>query len=360
MAARTISDEDATYTTVLSELTERPPPFRPSTSCCNTNNKSCVLLLFIIAAVCGVLMGLFFTGHIVFTSHGIGGGDDDDSVASNNTTIPTCDQVKVDKFGLDESPTSSPYPSNMALDGQNAVVVTNSGNVKFYSLVNDIWNETKTYFNINKAMRTPAVSLSGNVAIVGFLYVSDDIEQGDVGYSTQTTSIDGVHVYEQDSADQWKLVDILIPSAGIDLSTSMFGWSVDIDTKQSNPLIVVGAYGENSVYIFERRSEGNFDWDLLVKLKPQTCFHNFAYRVAIHENVIAVSTDCKYIVQLYEYNGVSFERTQSIQYISFDLGAISSLQMNAQTLAFSTVFGGLSIFERPAQVKDLPFSFFNF
>jgi len=339
-----------------------------------------------------VVLGLFFSGILL--------GDDDDDTSDkeesdkNSVVLPTPPTVPIDggvvvatpswrpsssstpsaapssqpisictesirsqynTLGLGNSPHA--YSPNVAMDGNNAVVVTNSGGVRFYTLNGNDggeseWAEVDYFPNINRSSFTPAVALSGNVAVVGFLYQMMGFDQG----------TGGAYVYEQDeTTGRWKRVDILNPDEAID-GTARFGWSVDVDAHQENPLIVVGAHGENekagSVYVYQY-SKG---WSQVGKVLPEFCpsgsfEYNFGYSVAVHGDVVAASTDCDFIVQLSRYNPTtnSMESFQNIRYITFDLGAISSLVMDEQHLVYSTVYGGIAIYER--QQTDFEFEF---
>ena len=82
---------------------------------------------------------------------------------------------------------------------------------------------------------------------------------------------------------------------------------------------------------------------------PSSCLEiNFGYSIVVHGGVIAATTDCECIVQLNETNRTSnsLEIFQNIRYILFGLGAISLLVMNEQHLVYSTLFGGVAIYER--------------
>mmetsp|Transcript_22152 Transcript_22152/g.39013 ORF Transcript_22152/g.39013 Transcript_22152/m.39013 type:complete len:94 (+) Transcript_22152:447-728(+) len=92
---------------------------------------------------------------------------------------------------------------------------------------------------------TPAVALSGKVAMVGFLYQLLGFDQG----------TGGAYVYEQDgTTGRWKRVDVLTLDKETNASAK-FGWSVDVEANKRQPLIVVGAHGENSkagsVHVFQ-------------------------------------------------------------------------------------------------------------
>ena len=207
----------------------------------------------------------------------------------------------------------------------------------------DTWQEIDSFMNMNPGKSTPVVSISGKTVVVGYLYNDTEVEQG------------GAHVYEQNADGRWERVDIFVPASAVD-STAKFGWSVDVSSTPSNTMIVVGSPGENIVYVYQRNIEGG-SYDPIGKLKSQLCNNNFGYAVAVHGNVIAATTDCKYIVQLYEYTDSStFRVVQNIRYVNFEHGAVSRLQMNEQELVYSTVFGAVSIFRRAGSSRSLPFA----
>jgi len=52
----------------------------------------------------------------------------------------------------------------------------------------------------------------------------------------------GAYIYKQDgTTGRWKRVDVLTPGKETDASAK-FGWSVDVDVNQRQPLIVVDAH----------------------------------------------------------------------------------------------------------------------
>jgi hypothetical protein len=254
------------------------------------------------------------------------------------------------KLGLGQSP--SDFPPSVAMDGDNAVVVTNSGEVRFYTLRDNGEYEEVDYFpNINRSRATPHVAISSNIAVVGFLYqrIGFDQEMG------------GAYVYERDpSTGRWKRVHIIMPGEDEDIDASArFGWSVDVDANQANPLIVVGAFGEaenrGSVYVYEK---GGGEWSQVAKVVPEYCTNgNFGFSVAVENDLIAATTDCEYIVQIHRYDRAtkSVETDQNIRFISFELGAIDGLVMNDQNLVYSTVFGNVVLFERNANGRSFDY-----
>ena len=326
--------------TVVSAL---PTPRMPTPWWKTRRTKMLTGILFMLLVACGIVLGLFFAGVFDGMSSSDNKESDKNTAEEDVATIPfteACAQEvssQFTTFGLDGIP--SDYAPKVAVDGHNAVVVTNNGDVKFYSLVDgDTWQEVSSFTNINKGRYTPSIAISGKVVIVGFLY---GLDTGELG---------GVHIFNQDSEHNlWNRGDILLPSDSLD-TNAFFGWSLDVDTQQDYPLIVVGAHGDNSVYVFEKSEEA---WSQVGKLKPQSCESNFGYAVAIVENVIAATTDCKLIVQLYEYNRNkhAFTGGQHLPYISFDAGAVSELVFSTDYLVYSTVFGGIMIFERTSMTE---------
>ena len=83
------------------------------------------------------------------------------------------------------------------MDGESAVVVTNSGGVRFYPLIdgdNNEWGKVDCFPNINRSpMMAPAVSLSGKLAVVGFSYQVLGFDQGTSGAYVRNTAprVDG-------------------------------------------------------------------------------------------------------------------------------------------------------------------------
>lgn len=336
----------------------------------------CACFCVILLALCGAALGLYFAGFF-----GGGGGNEPEEDESKETvfvlttddpsptpsaaptyapsTTPSetpsarpvteCERIWSDEYGtfnLGNSPNAN--PPNVDMDGNHAVVVTNSGDVRFFRLnpFRNQWEEVDYFPNLNRSRFTPAVSLSGDVAVVGFLYHVFESGQG----------TGGAYVYERNvNTGRWRRADILTPAAdgGIDTSAN-FGWSVGVDARQERPLIAVGAFGENdeqgSVYIFEKRTAGGTtSWSQAGKILPDLCPNGlFGYTVAVHGSLIGATTDCEFIVQLFEYDRSSGDLTnsQNIRYISYQLGAVAGLVMNGRNLAYSTVFGGVVIFEK--------------
>jgi len=310
-------------------------------------------LIILLTLVFGIILILIFTGVLnnPFYQQLDRGGDDGDvdtSVAAvpRMPSIPVraCVQEVNSEYTIFGSVAVSlnTYPPNVAIEGKNSVAVSNTGDIKFYKLNDDVWQEIDSFINVNTGKFTPAVSISGTTVVVGYLYDDTEVEQG------------GVHVYEQRTDGRWERVDIFVPASAVD-STAKYGWSVDVSSTPSNTMIVVGSPEENSVYVYQKIEGGSYD--SIGKLKSQTCNNNFGYAVAVYGYVIAATTDCKYIVQLYEYTDSNiFRVVQNIRYVNFEHGAVSRLQMNEKELVYSTVFGAVSIFRRAGSSRSLPFS----
>ena len=309
-------------------------------------------LIILLLLVFGIILILIFTD--VLNNPFIDRGGDDGEVDTSVTAVPRMPSIpvracvqevnsKYSTFGLVPASLNTTYPPNVAIEGKNSVVVSNMGDVKFFTLNDDTWQEIDSFINVNTAKSTPVVSISGKTVVVGYLYDDTEDEHG------------GVHVYEQNNDGRWERVDIFVPAPAVD-STAKYGWSVDVSSTPSNTIIVVGDPGENSVYVYQRIEGGSYD--TIGKLKSQFCHnHNFGYAVAVHGNVIAATNDCKYIVQLYEHTGSStFRVVQNIRYVNFEHGAVSRLQMNEQELVYSTVFGAVSILRRAGSSRNLPYS----
>ena len=351
--------DDGCTQTVISELT-RPDAKRRRRNRRRRRRRRrririiCSLIILLTLVFVTILI-LIFTGILnnpfIYIDRG---GDDsgvDTSVAAVSPRMPSTPARACVKevnsqyttFGSVPASSNTLYPPNVAIEGKNSVVVSNRGDVKFYTLIDDVWQEIDSFINVNTAKSTPAVSISGTTVVVGYLYHDTEVEQG------------GVHVYEQNTDGRWERVDIFDPASAVD-STAKYGWSVDVSSTPSNTIIVVGSPGESSVYVYQRNAEGG-SYDSIGKLKSQTCQSNFGYAVAVHGNIIAATTDCKYIVQLYEHtDSNTFRVVQNIRYVNFEHGAVSRLQMNEQELVYSTVFGAVSIFRRAGSSRNLPFS----
>jgi len=311
-------------------------------------------LIILLTLVFGIILILIFTGVLNNPFYQqLDRGGDDGEVDASVTAVPRMPSIPVracvqevnseySTFGSVPVSSNTLYPPNVAIEGKNSVAVSNTGDIKFFTLIDDVWQEIDSFINVNTAKSTPAVSISGNVVVVGYLHNDMEVEQG------------GVYVYEQNNDGRWERIDIFVPASAVD-STAKFAWSVDVSSTPSNTMIVVGDPGENSVYVYQRIEGGSYDY--IGKLKSQTCQNNFGYAIAVHGNVIAATTDCKYIVQLYEHtDSNTFRVVQNIRYVNFEHGAVSRLQMNEQELVYSTVFGAVSIFRRAGSSRSLPFS----
>jgi len=284
------------------------------------------------------------------------------------------------------------YAPNIAMDGNSAVVVTNDGGVHFYSLSDDDddgdddetsnsanrayseWTRVNYFPNINRSPTTPSVAISGNVAVVGFLYRILGLDQG----------VGGAYVYERDErSGKWTKVDELTPNndggssgsssssggeqetAAVDLEDK-FGWSVDVTGGSTHePVIVVGAPGTNNnagaVYAFAKHRRSRRWSRIGDRLTSEVCpvrsasdRFRFGYSVAVHDDVIAATADCEFVVQLskYDRDAKEISSLQNIPYISFDWGASGSLVMDARHLVYSTAFGRVAIYERRQQQQQ--------
>jgi hypothetical protein len=84
-------------------------------------------------------------------------------------------------------------------------------------------------------------------------------------------------------------------------------------------------------------------------LTPVDCPNGlFGYTVAVHGDLIAATTDCRNIVQVFKYNRSDggFDNVQNIRYVSRELGEVASLVMDDSHLAYSTVNGGVVLMGR--------------
>ena len=64
------------------------------------------------------------------------------------------------------------HAPKVAIDGDHAVVATNLGTVRFYALDAEKrrWTDAGHFPNLNRYSLTPAVAISGDVAVVRFVY----------------------------------------------------------------------------------------------------------------------------------------------------------------------------------------------
>jgi hypothetical protein len=258
--------------------------------------------------------------------------------------------LAVKGFGLNHSDT---MPPTLAIDGKNAVSVTESGQVFFYTLLEGDWVQNTEFVaehSVNdKAV--PAVALSGNYAVVGFMYYKS---------ANGTEMGGGAQVYKLNEAtDSWEKDALLVPSDKVFNSNSNFGWSVAIDAHQLSPLVAVGAYLDNertgAVYVFEL---SNSTWSEVTKLVPDVCQKEaLGYTVAVSGDYIVSSTDCAFNVLAYKYDRVSkrVDEQQRIRYINSNFGPIDALVMNKNTLVYTTIFGGVVIYERTSDVQDFSY-----
>jgi len=310
-----------------------------------------VILIVIVIAAIAALLGVFLGGSSNLQSP----SQLDETSPSFMPSIPLIQQcaekvsLEGQSLGLYHNDT---LPPTVAIDGANAVWATESGQVFFYRLLEGDWVENTVFVadeqSVN-AKTVPAVALSGKYAVVGFKYYK----------SANGTESGGVQVYKLNEATgSWVEDEVLVPSDKV--FNSGFGWSVDIDAQQlRDPLVVVGAHLDNertgAVYVFDL---SNSRWSEVTKLVPEVCQkESLGYSVAVSGDFIVSSTDCAFNVLVYTYDRVSkrvYEQ-QRIRYVNSDFGPIDALVMNKNTLVYTTIFGGVIVYERFSDTQDFSY-----
>mmetsp|Transcript_31209 Transcript_31209/g.66023 ORF Transcript_31209/g.66023 Transcript_31209/m.66023 type:complete len:1031 (-) Transcript_31209:267-3359(-) len=280
------------------------------------------------------------------------------------------------------------FAPNVAMDGDTAVIVTHDGTIAFYSFDPSaalfgfkVWTPTNRFQFNNRSppgeesskRRTPSVALKGNVAAVGVPYQMSGVEQG----------VGGVFVYERKDENsggggggRWEKVVELTPNGlddGLIDSDDRFGWDVEIGGTDEAPLIVIGAPGERddrgAAYVFRRTNDKEDDeedddggststWSRVGKIESTACPPGggvanrgigFGNAVAVHDNLIAVTADCEFVVQLFQYDEEQNEIVDSVEdipYISFDWGPLYDLVLDDAYLVYSTTKGRVAVYEK--------------
>jgi len=246
------------------------------------------------------------------------------------------------------------YPK-VAIDGDQAIVASGAGYISFHTLdpTTKLWSRTEVFGTMSNIGDISSVAISGNTAVAGAPDASTDLSPDrDAPLATGA-----IILYERDTTNKWRqLPGIHIPqeyreAANIgQFDKAKFGNSVDID----GDLIVVGAPQENknqgSITVFKKDTE-NGEWVQVEKKEPDNLCPTelYGYSVQVYGDFIATSADCEKNLELYRLDrsvegDASLVLFQTFVYISPAFGAISSISMDWDTLAYSTVSGGLFFF----------------
>ncbi|KAL3822035.1 hypothetical protein ACHAXA_007828 [Cyclostephanos tholiformis] len=259
------------------------------------------------------------------------------------------------------------YPQ-IAIDGNQAIVASGSGYVAFFSLDQDTktWSRAEVFGLMVNVGDVKSVAISGNTAVVGAPKASLINLNADGGL-VQTGAI---FIYERDpTSSTWhqrkgSYIPIEYRQASPIImmdqyANSHFGASVDID----GDVIVVGAPDESnsrgSFTIFAK-DEKSMDWVQIERVRPDDlCAGEFyGHSVQVILPLVAVSADCDINVVLYQIDRLEGEsgeeviqvnRFQEIENVDVENGAISSISMSGNQLAYSTLSGGLFFYKREGQ-----------
>ena len=237
----------------------------------------------------------------------------------------------------------------VAVDGTNAVIVTGSGYVSFYSLQGTNWQRGETFGILASNGDIAAVSISGNTAVIGLPKAA--VAVGSSGPIVTGTAV----TYERNpESGTWRQAKMLVPNeyegGALRYQNSLFGQSVSL----YDDLMVVGAPSEQtdqgSATVFKKNEKGL--WDQVIKLARGAgiCQNTddifFGYYVNVYKNMIAASADCAENIVLYEYDRTdgSVKSSQVLEWIDRKFGAVASVGMSGEYLIYSTTMGGLFIF----------------
>jgi hypothetical protein len=273
------------------------------------------------------------------------------------------------------------YPK-IAIDGDQAIVASGSGYIAFFSLDPETktWTRTEVFGLMVTVGEVRSVAISGNTAVVGAPKASL-IDLDAEGGLVQTGAI---FIYERDPmTTTWRqLKGSYIPieyryaSAMIMMdqyADAQFGSSVDID----GDVIVVGAPDEannrGSLTVFAK-DEKTMDWVQIERVQPDNLCEDefYGHSVQVSANLIAVSADCDISIVLYQIDRpevaggeevIQVSRFQELEHVDAGYGAISSISMSGNQLAYSTVSGGLFYYSREDQEfvlsQELSFEFIS-
>lgn len=325
-----------------------------------------ICLLFIGLAV---LLALLFTGDNNEPEQiEEGYGDRDPPTKNGGSPV----RPKGNNDGYDPSATPSPcntmppenirelgvvklqgsYPK-VAIDGNQAIVSTGSGYVVFYTLsgASSGWTQSEIF---EMKSDVTSVAISGNTAVVGAPDATTDLNT-----NLGTLETGAIYIYEKDvNNGRWRQLDgAYIPNEYKAARTTQFfeadfGFSVDID----DDVIVAGAPEDSnrsgSITVFHKDNKSG-DWVQLRRVQPNAlCGQEyFGYSVATYGDMVAASADCDvnivlYQVKRFENGALQLALSQQMQFVAAMWGAVSSISMNWDNLAYSTVQGGLFFYNR--------------
>lgn len=297
----------------------------------------------------------------------------DDDIAITNEDIlfgpvSACgtflEDAKIQKLGKN-LPVNEP---KVAIDGEQAIIASGAGYVAFFSLDPETktWDRTEVFGLMVSVGDVESVAISGNTAVVGAPKASLISLDSD-GALVQTGAI---FIYEKDPTSKtWRqrkgsYIPIeyrhASPTIMLDKYTdSSFGSSVDID----GDVIVVGApdesNGRGSFTVFAK-DETSMDWVQIERVLPDDLCEGeyYGHSVQVELPYIAVSSDCKINVVLYQIDRIKVEsgeeviqvnKLQDMKYVDVGTGYVSSISMSGNQLAYSTLTGGLFFYELQGQ-----------
>ena len=293
------------------------------------------------------------------------------------TTLTSCDsEENIQELGLTSLAASFP---KIAIDGDQAIVATGSGYVAFFVLdrESNTWTRTALFGLMVNVGEIRSVAIHGNTAVIGAPKATTDLS----AYRDEPLETGAIFIYEKldpTSSYSWEQKKgPYVPNEykkGVIMDNyddANFGTSVDI----YEDLIVASAPPESnnrgSVTVFKRDTVSN-DWVQLKRLLPPdtlTCGSKyFGYSVQINKEMIVASADCDVNVVLYQVDrsagdDIQFINFQELEYVDAGYGAISSITIGENHLAYSTVRGGLLTYQRDSQEmkfvlgQELSFSF---
>ncbi len=284
----------------------------------------------------------------------------DTSMAS---TLTSCDsEENIQELGLTSLAAS--YPK-IAIDGDQAIVASGSGYVAFFALDPDsnTWTRTALFGLLVNVGEISSVAIHGNTAVIGAPKATTDLSP----YRDEPLETGAIFIYEKldpTSSYSWEQKKgPYVPNEykkGVIMDNyddANFGTSVGV----YDDLIVASAPPESnnrgSVTVFKRDTASN-DWVQLERLLPPdslTCGSiYFGYSVQINKEIVVASADCDVNVVLYQVDrsagdDIQFINFQELKYVDAGYGAVSSITIGENHLAYSTVRGGLLTYQRESQ-----------
>ncbi len=218
-------------------------------------------------------------------------GDDTGGDQAGAAYIFECDsngnwsETETQKLLASDPTKSSSFGKSVAISDHIAIVGANSEDSGGYNAGaayiferdrSGTWTQTKKLLASEPKASDNfgwSVAISGNIAIVGAPYED-----------TAGDSAGAAYIFERDSSGNWSKTETQKLIASYTSASDKFGTSVAI----SNNIAVVGAYGENSAYIFERDSSGH--WTEIERLLPHKLKADgeFGNSVAISNNIAVV------------------------------------------------------------------------